>query len=616
MSNEKQTNCFNSGETCGSESCNKKGNAFNKESNVNGNMCQGSWSRDTTKNTTRIAFNCQKCKVNTAMISGRNKEPLCGDCLEKSILNRLRGLKLNDLIKENETVALSISGNVCSMALLYGMTEIQNSGSGRLERGKVAMRLFVIHVDEGRLLGLSPAAATLRIADLSAAVQKINPRATLLVVPIEDIFLTWGEEEGLDLSLEKLLLNQNDPSREERFQKLLSLVNAAPDITSREDLISSLRRRLVLRAATTVCARRLLTAFTADALAIRIVADVSKGRGFGIPSDLHLVDDRERRVALENSLRSGLTNSFRSGLSNSNEEDMNEDFNGHNNSDVNVLSSPRPLPKFLPPTILHPFREVSSKELGFLCRYRKLSLVPPPLPGVAGGGAEDRSLNHIAANFMQNLQSIQAGTAFTVINTCTALQPFPFNFPDDEEDGCDEDVDEEEEEEGESKGDLLTSEGKKVKQVLKKDKKKKKKNISAAAAAAAQATRLFKMLQNGEVSGNGTASDLGTAIPPSVSAVMGAVLCRLCRTPISGSNVSRQLPRLQEQENQSGVKTIIGNTAARTRHVFCRSCREQILEVNSEDEETNIEKREEVVEEEIKGKKASSKLLGLLKEVL
>lgn len=69
-------------------------------------------------------------------------------------------------------------------------------------------------------------------------------------------------------------------------------MQAVPDITGKEDLISHLRMQLLIATARKLGASKLLLGCTADTLAVSVLASVSKGRGYALPGDLHVADGR------------------------------------------------------------------------------------------------------------------------------------------------------------------------------------------------------------------------------------------------------------------------------------------------------------------------------------
>ena len=75
--------------------------------------------------------------------------------------------------------------------------------------------------------------------------------------------------------------------------RLQAVLRGAADATGRQDLAEVLRTRLLLKAAKAMGCGKVVVGETATRLAARIIADVAKGRGFGLPADLAVWDDRE-----------------------------------------------------------------------------------------------------------------------------------------------------------------------------------------------------------------------------------------------------------------------------------------------------------------------------------
>lgn len=67
---------------------------------------------------------------------------------------------------------------------------------------------------------------------------------------------------------------------------------AAQDVTGREDAVEHLRNKLLLRLAAAHGATKVAKGDTAATIAVRVIADLSKGRGYSLPSDIQMLDTR------------------------------------------------------------------------------------------------------------------------------------------------------------------------------------------------------------------------------------------------------------------------------------------------------------------------------------
>jgi hypothetical protein len=177
------------------------------------------------------------------------------------------------------------------------------------------------------------------------------------------------------------------------MQRLQDLVAAVADPTGAEDLLKYLRDQLLLRAAAVLGCNRLLRGDSASRMAIKIISDASKGRGFSLPGDIQTLDGRH---ILQEGPAGG-------------------------------------------PCILQPLREVTHKELSELCVYKSLPLLHTEgpsggvagalcgrVPGAGGVSTSSSSVNALAARFVGEMEGTLPASVYTIIRTAAHLEPFGF----------------------------------------------------------------------------------------------------------------------------------------------------------------------------------------------
>ncbi|GLC59931.1 hypothetical protein PLESTB_001555300 [Pleodorina starrii] len=391
-----------------------------------------------------------KCKSARAVVLVRQREPLCQACLEAGVSGKVRALKSNKLLLPGDQVVLAFSGGFSSQTLLRNILAMRKDASTpRKERGKIEFGLSVVHINEATAHGLSAAAAEAHGRAVVAAAQRCGaggPAAAVRVVPLSDVFL-WLDGLGGQPGPQPGSQQQQQPrgalasageschgaeataaaasaaaaavavavgsrpgaeerpapdveastapgdaaaatgaGREEttgageaearaaREARLQALLQSVPDPTGREDLVRTLRTRLLAAVAGGLGAAKVLRGDTATVLAARIISDTAKGRGYSLPGGIQLLDARGAARG--------------------------------------------------EPAVLQPMREVTLKEAVFFCRLRGLEAVQLPYSRAAG---ERRSVNALAASFVDSLQANLPSTIFTILRTAAALKPFPFN---------------------------------------------------------------------------------------------------------------------------------------------------------------------------------------------
>jgi len=368
-----------------------------------------------------------KCKAAPAVTTIRQNEPYCHSCLEAGVLQKVRvATKYKGLLSTGDTALLGLSGGAASAGLLYCMCCMQAADSQRPGRGKIAFQLSVLHVDcslppathlktgsgtaetNGQELqqGLQAHQDQLQsqLAVLAAAAGCVQQQPLLL--HLSDVFCTDQQLQEL-LALQQpdkqpgeqpkdaaatpeqpaqthhsdsKQVQQQQQQQEERLRRLQALSSAVADPTGREDLLLSLHDQLLQRAAAALGCNRLLRGDSASRVAVRVIAEAAKGRGFSLPSDIQYFDGRH-------AAQGG-------------------------------------------PCLLQPLREVTHKELRELCSYKGLPLLQLDGSSTAGAAAGSSSgsnnVNALSERFVHEMEASLPASIYAIIRTAAHLEPFDF----------------------------------------------------------------------------------------------------------------------------------------------------------------------------------------------
>ncbi|KAJ3045491.1 Cytoplasmic tRNA 2-thiolation protein 2 [Rhizophlyctis rosea] len=286
---------------------------------------------------------CAKCKVERAVCFVRRAH-FCKTCFLDSVQYRFRlNLMRATKIGEGKNVLVAFSGGLSSRVLLHAISAF-NSVDPRKKR---KFNGLVDHTD---------------------IIRKIveSYGHTLLSIPLEDVFANGGaavaqpsrEGEG-PLSLHVKLTAQSPGSSVEKLQKCFS---ALGKLSSKEDLLHYLTMQLLYAAARRNDCHGLLLGDNSTRVAIRTIAQVSKGRGFAMPIDVASECDWLRDVIL-----------------------------------------------------LRPLRDVDAKEIGLCNQYEGLETVH--VPNLTTAMPTKASIDRLTEDFITGLQRDFPSTVSTVART-------------------------------------------------------------------------------------------------------------------------------------------------------------------------------------------------------
>lgn len=202
---------------------------------------------------------CVKCRSAEARAFGRQREPLCKDCLCESVQSKFRtAFKTKGAIQPNDKVLLEADGSVESQSALNLLLLFHNPDRTRLSRGKTQFSLEILY--------------------LSNPASEDTPKIDGVV---QELLSRHGGSSG-DV---KLIRKSLDEIKVDQFEGSL-------DSTAIQDLEKFHRRNAVLEYAQNANCNVLVDCQTATSIAQTVISQSCKGNGLSISSGASLFDDR------------------------------------------------------------------------------------------------------------------------------------------------------------------------------------------------------------------------------------------------------------------------------------------------------------------------------------
>ncbi|KAI5619767.1 cytoplasmic tRNA 2-thiolation protein 2 [Silurus asotus] len=336
-----------------------------------------------------------KCKEATAALLIRVGDAFCRVCFKEYFIHKFRAmLGKNRVIFPKEKVLLAVSGGPASSCMLAQVQE----GLSRDAPKKLRFLPGVIYIDEAGVCGRTPEERE------KAAVQLENIFRTTgfsyHIVPLEQIFtlpesvlksvcsreqvgssykaavdqhirteLTRAHEEpSLEESQDAVarLSLQASTYKPEHTLALEELFSSLKTLTAKQDMLNTLRQHLILHTARIHGYSKVMMGDSCTRLAIKVLTNVSLGRGAALAADTAFSDSRYGDVVM-----------------------------------------------------LRPMREYSSKEIGFYNRLFKVQSVF--IPGLDTKAADKASIQRLTESFVVKLQADFPSTVSTVYRTSEKL---------------------------------------------------------------------------------------------------------------------------------------------------------------------------------------------------
>ncbi|KAL1628622.1 Cytoplasmic tRNA 2-thiolation protein 2 [Neofusicoccum ribis] len=227
-----------------------------------------------------VARPCQRCRTSDASIVVR-AEHLCRDCFVKYVntkaIKRMESYAYyvkNRSKDEERTLLLPVSFGVSSVTLLYLLDEHLKRQAAKT--GRTGYALHVLFVDTSAVERDIPEPS--RLDQLKDAF----PGHEYSSVALADIFDSSDAEQVVQALPESASAEVAIESQTPQ-EKLERLIVSLPSATSRADVISTLKNRLIVSFARTHGYKGILWGDSTTKIAEKTLAETAKGRGFSLP---------------------------------------------------------------------------------------------------------------------------------------------------------------------------------------------------------------------------------------------------------------------------------------------------------------------------------------------
>ncbi|NP_001167511.1 cytoplasmic tRNA 2-thiolation protein 2-A [Xenopus laevis] len=346
---------------------------------------------------------CMKCKESSAALLIRAGDAFCKSCFKEYFVHKFRAtLGKNRVIYPGEKVLLAYSGGPSSSAMVRQVQE----GLSRDAPKKLRFVPGILFIDEGTACGMSWEERQQILSEICSVLQQT--KIPFHIVSLEQVFSLPGSvlqrgapeqrpnykeevdrflvqereqgDAGCSEMLERLEVTDSDsPGSSDKMyqstcshppdmhtQKLKQLFASAKTLTAKQQLLHTLRSHLILHIARTCGYSKVMTGESCTRLSIRLLSNVSLGRGAFLPLDTGFCDSRY--------------------------------------GDVDII---------------RPMREYSSKEIAYYNRFFNVS--PIFIPALDTKASENSSIQHLTEVFVNRLQADFPSTVSTLYRTSEKL---------------------------------------------------------------------------------------------------------------------------------------------------------------------------------------------------
>jgi len=319
--------------------------------------------------TSMLSRTCMKCKKEKAVVVIRIHDPMCRTCFLTYVTHKFRStLGKSKLVQANDNVLIVVTGDHGSTALLHLVRDALSLGAHKRLRFNPA----VLFVDESVTLSAHTTGATLPQDYSHVEKLALTFGYPFFKVPIYEGFAKTDAGGACNGDVNGIA------GDEKKFRQCFESISS---LTAKEDFLCSTRGCLVAEMAKKEGYTKVMLGDTSTSLCMKLISNISLGRGNTVALDLGVADTRCNDV-----------------------------------------------------TIIRPLREISSKEVAMFNRFSNIEVhLPRNLWTAKKSGA---SLQHKTEEFISGLVADFPHTVNTVFRTGDKVCSSHTNTPTHEMSTC------------------------------------------------------------------------------------------------------------------------------------------------------------------------------------
>ncbi|XP_031825386.2 cytosolic thiouridylase subunit 2 [Nomia melanderi] len=241
---------------------------------------------------TDIKLSCKKCDSQEIEASLRGKSGYCRTCLLSTLMHKFKAtLGKSKSVRPTDSILITHSGKANSTALVHLMTDSANESASK----RLQFKYQMLYVDDGMVKGFSTEERKhIRNALAKEAEQlQITMYITPLTTHTTDILC----EEIQSIDALRTNMTHNDESI------LREMFDGIECETMKDELLRQLKQKVFISAARKLNCNKVFIADTSIDLAIKVLGDISTGRGSQVPLNVGFSDTRYMDVILLRPLR-------------------------------------------------------------------------------------------------------------------------------------------------------------------------------------------------------------------------------------------------------------------------------------------------------------------------
>ncbi|XP_015584915.1 cytoplasmic tRNA 2-thiolation protein 2-A isoform X2 [Cephus cinctus] len=221
---------------------------------------------------------CKKCANNKGNVILRGKDVYCKVCFLASSTHKFRAtLGKSKIVRPTDSILIAHSGKAGSTALLH----LIKAGMHESVHKRLIFKTTVLHIDEGAVNGETLEERKSRINAICEQTQNLEFQGY-----ITSLDQSISESEPNIHTMESLEICSHGD------KMLTDLLNTLSNYTTKQELLHKLRQRLFVLVAKKLGCNKVFVGDNATDLAIRILSNISVGRGAHLPFDVGFIDNR------------------------------------------------------------------------------------------------------------------------------------------------------------------------------------------------------------------------------------------------------------------------------------------------------------------------------------